>query len=54
MLEFFNPPAARERLAADKIDAEYRRMRLKVFLVRSLAMRPIIWCVRICRLRLRV
>lgn len=32
MLEFFNPPAARERLAADKIDAEYRRMRLKVFL----------------------
>ena len=32
MLDFFNPPAARERLAADKIDAEYRRMRLKVFL----------------------
>ena len=32
MLDFFSPPAARERLAADKIDAEYRRMRLKVFL----------------------
>ncbi|MBQ4126463.1 MAG: MFS transporter, partial [Alistipes sp.] len=32
MLEFFSPPAPRERLAADKIDKEYRRMRLKVFL----------------------
>ena len=32
MLEFFNPPAAKPRLAADKIDGEYRRMRLKVFL----------------------
>ena len=32
ILDFFSPPAARERLAADKIDAEYRRMRLKVFL----------------------
>ena len=32
MLEFFSPPAPRERLAADKIDKEYRSMRLKVFL----------------------
>lgn len=32
MFEFFAPPAAKERLAADKIDGEYRRMRLKVFL----------------------
>ena len=32
MLEFFSPPAAKPRLAADKIDGEYRRMRLKVFL----------------------
>lgn len=32
MLEFFNPPAARPQIAADKVDAEYRRMRLKVFL----------------------
>ena len=32
MLEFFNPPAPKPRLAADKIDGEYRRMRLKVFL----------------------
>lgn len=32
ILDFFSPPAVRERLAADKIDAEYRRMRLKVFL----------------------
>ena len=32
MFEFFNPPAPKPRLAADKIDGEYRRMRLKVFL----------------------
>ena len=32
MLDFFAPPAAKPRLAEDKIDAEYRRMRLKVFL----------------------
>ncbi|MBR2169776.1 MAG: MFS transporter, partial [Alistipes sp.] len=32
MLDFFSPPAPRERLAADKIDKEYRAMRLKVFL----------------------
>ena len=32
MLEFFNPPAARPRLASEKIDGEYRRMRLRVFL----------------------
>ena len=32
MLEFFAPPAAKPRLAEDKIAAEYRRMRLKVFL----------------------
>ena len=32
MLDFFSPPAPRERLADDKIDKEYRRMRLKVFL----------------------
>ena len=32
MLEFFNPPAPKPRMAADKIDGEYRRMRLKVFL----------------------
>ena len=32
MLEFFSPPAPRPRIAADKIDGEYRRMRLKVFL----------------------
>ena len=31
MLDFFSPPAAKPRLAADKIDSEYRRMRLKVF-----------------------
>ena len=31
MLEFFNPPAARPQIAADKVDAEYRRMRIKVF-----------------------
>ena len=32
MFDFFSPPAPRERLAADKIDKEYRSMRLKVFL----------------------
>ncbi len=32
MLEFFSPPAARPRIAKEKIDGEYRRMRLKVFL----------------------
>ena len=32
MFGFFAPPAPRERLAADKIDKEYRSMRLKVFL----------------------
>ena len=32
MLEFFNPPAPAPRIAADKVDAEYRRMRLRVFL----------------------
>ena len=32
MMEFFNPPAPAPRLAADKVDAEYRRMRLRVFL----------------------
>ena len=32
MLDFFAPPAAKPRLAEDKIAAEYRRMRLKVFL----------------------
>lgn len=32
MFDFFSPPAPRERLAADKIDKEYRTMRLKVFL----------------------
>lgn len=32
MFDFFSPPAPRERLADDKIDKEYRRMRLKVFL----------------------
>lgn len=32
MFEFFSPPAARERLPQDRIDGEYRRMRLKVFL----------------------
>ena len=32
MKNFFAPPAEQPRLAADKIDAEYRRMRLKVFL----------------------
>ena len=31
MFDFFSPPAPRERLAADKIDKEYRSMRLKVF-----------------------
>ena len=32
MFEFFNPPAPKPRMAAEKIDGEYRRMRLKVFL----------------------
>ena len=32
MFDFFSPPAPRERLAADKIDKEYRAMRFKVFL----------------------
>ncbi len=32
MKNFFAPPAEQPRLAEDKIDAEYRRMRLKVFL----------------------
>lgn len=32
MFDFFSPPAPRERLAADKIDKEYRSMRLKVFM----------------------
>lgn len=32
MLNFFSPPAAAPRLAEDKIDREYRRMRLKVFM----------------------
>ena len=32
MFDFFSPPAPQERLAADKIDKEYRSMRLKVFL----------------------
>lgn len=32
MFEFFAPPAPKPRMAADKIDGEYRRMRLKVFL----------------------
>ena len=32
MSNFFSPPAAKPRLAADRIDAEYRNMRLKVFL----------------------
>ena len=31
-LNFFNPPAEKPRLAADKIDSTYRYMRLKVFL----------------------
>lgn len=31
-MKFFNPPAARPLLPADKIDKTYRRMRLKVFL----------------------
>ncbi len=32
ILNFFNPPAAKPLLPAEKIDGEYRRMRLKVFL----------------------
>ena len=32
MKNFFAPPAEQPRLAADKIDVEYRRMQLKVFL----------------------
>ena len=31
MFNFFAPPAAKPLIAADKIDAEYRRMRIKVF-----------------------
>ena len=32
MANFFNPPADKPRLSADRIDREYKRMRLKVFL----------------------
>ena len=32
MMEFFNPPAPAPRVPADRIDAEYRRLRLRVFL----------------------
>ena len=32
MMEFFNPPAPAQRVPADRIDAEYRRLRLRVFL----------------------
>lgn len=32
MFEFFNPPAPAPRIDAGKVDAEYRRMRLRVFL----------------------
>ncbi|MBR5877611.1 MAG: glycerol-3-phosphate transporter, partial [Alistipes sp.] len=31
MFKFFAPPAAKPLIAADKIDSEYRRMRIKVF-----------------------
>ena len=32
MFSFFNPPAAKPLLPADKIDKRYRQMRLRVFL----------------------
>lgn len=32
MFDFFTPPAARPRIAEHKVDAEYRKMRLRVFL----------------------
>ena len=32
MMEFFNPPAPAPRVPADRIDTEYRRLRLRVFL----------------------
>lgn len=32
LLNFFNPPAEKPRVSADKLDATYRSMRLKVFL----------------------
>ena len=32
MMEFFNPPAPAQRVPADRIDTEYRRLRLRVFL----------------------
>ncbi len=32
MFDFFTPPAARPRIADDRVDAEYRKMRLRVFL----------------------